>query len=51
MNILDVIEDLPYLKLIVHFDEFNSEQAEIIKPYRNKIEIVSFHDLLVSFSS
>ena len=47
MNILNAIDDLQYLKLIVYFEELTAEQLELINEYRNKIEILSFNELIV----
>ena len=49
MNILEVIDDLKYLKLIVHFNNFNDEESSVIKKFEQKIEIYSFDDLVVGF--
>ncbi len=49
MNILEVIDDLKYLKLIVHFNNFNDEELSVIKKFEQKIEIYSFDDLVVGF--
>jgi hypothetical protein len=49
MNILEVIDDLKYLKLIVHFNNFNDEELSVIKKFEQKIEIYSFDDLVVRF--
>ena len=49
MNILEVIDDLKYLKLIVHFNNFNGEELSVIKKFEQKIEIYSFDDLVVGF--
>lgn len=46
--ILDVIDELNSLKLIVHFDNFTEDEKEKIKYFSNKIEIISFKELLVT---
>jgi hypothetical protein len=50
MNILEVIDDLKYLKLIVHFNNFNDEELNVFKKLEQKIEIYSLDDLMVGFN-
>ena len=47
MNILEVIDDLKYLKLIVLFNELTSKEMNDINKFKQKIEICSFDDLMV----
>ena len=47
MNILEVIDDLKYLKLIVLFNDLTSKEMNDINKFKQKIEICSFDDLMV----
>jgi hypothetical protein len=48
MNIIDVLHELAYLKLIVYFDQLKSNELETLKKYNiDSIKIISFNDLLV----
>lgn len=48
MNILEVIDDVKYLKLIIHFNQFSDIEKQNIKYYQKKIEIINFNELLVN---
>ncbi len=49
MNIIDVLHELAYLKLIVYFDQLKSNELETLKKYNiDSIKLISFNDLLVS---
>ena len=47
MNISEVIDELPFLELIVHFDELSGEQFERLKTLRDSKKLISFDQLLV----
>jgi hypothetical protein len=47
MNILETADELTHLQLVVHFNELSPEEAQKVEPYRNKVEVVSFRELLV----
>ena len=46
MNILEVIDELPHLNLLVHFNSLSAEESEKVNSYRGKVDIVSFEELL-----
>ncbi len=49
-NILEVLEqDLPDLKLIIHFDKFSPEEEAKLAEFKNQIEIYSFEEFLVFY--
>lgn len=50
MNIIEVVTDLEFLKLIVHFDELSEVQLSTLKKYNlGKVELISFNNLMVKF--
>ena len=50
MNIVEVVTDLEFLKLIVHFDELSEVQLNTLKKYNlGKVELISFNNLMVKF--
>ena len=49
MNIINVLHELVYLKLIVYFDQLKPNELETLKKYNiDSIKLISFNDLLVS---
>ena len=48
LNIIEQEKDLPYLSLIIYFDNFNQEQLNKIKNYNSEFKIISFKELLVT---
>jgi hypothetical protein len=50
VNILNVVDELPYLRLIVHFDDMNpGQRASLNVPAR--IELISWSNLMVTLLS
>ena len=45
-NITKIIEELPYLRIIVHFDEFTTAELESLH-LPKRVEVISFSDLMV----
>jgi long-subunit acyl-CoA synthetase (AMP-forming) len=49
MNVLESIDELQFLQLVVHFSDFSTEEMEKLNQFRDRVKIVSFKELLVSF--
>lgn len=48
MNIVKNLNDLPYLKLIVVFNDLSRDELKTLDEFNSSIEIVSFRDLAVT---
>jgi hypothetical protein len=47
-NITKIIDELPHLRIIVHFDEFTTAELESLSNLPKRLEIISFTDLMVN---
>ena len=48
-NITKIIHELPYLRLIIHFDELTAVEIESLAAFKTRVEIISFADLMVKY--
>lgn len=47
-NILEILNDIPHLKLIVYFDTLSNNELKEVESLNSKVKIVSFLKLLVN---
>jgi len=45
-NVAQIIDELPYMKLVIYFDDFNSQQLTSLK-VPSSVELISFKDLML----
>lgn len=48
VNIIEIENELPYLQLIVYFDELNSNQLNKLNGFNSKLKLISFKTFVVS---